>query len=588
MSRPVAGVRNRTLILTLPGSPKGAKENLQAVIKLLPHACTQATGADSRTLHAGGLKKLEMEAGISVSNTSSSQNVSGGHTHSHGHNHHQHHHGHGHSIPKPHSTAEERARYQSNDPSAGPTQRHRRSPYRMISVSEALKLIEEQTPAPECVDLPHSSSLVGFTVARDIFALEAVPAFPASIVDGYALHTDMLKQCEKDSRPTLPVAAVSHAEASSNPPPLPLNSVARITTGAPLPPNTNTVIMVEDTVIASTTKRDAQGLAHTEEEESSITLLTTSLKPDENVRAPGSDIALNSLILRAGTMISPNGGEVGLLAAGGISTVPVYRLPRVGVLSTGDEVLDISHGGPLGSGGSIRDSNRPALLSAISSWSITSAVVDLGIARDTPSSALEESLRDALMLKGLDVIVTTGGVSMGELDLLKPTIERVLGGTVHFGRVRMKPGKPTTFATLETKSSSGERKKKLLFALPGNPASALVTAHLFVLPSLAKMAGRVPSGSGAGDRGLQKVKVKIDMPNGIKCDPARTEYHRVVVRCGSDGYLWARSTGMQRSSRVGSLASANALLVLPEKEGVLAQGEWCEALMMGMLEGLED
>src|SRR4051812_47994707 len=107
------------------------------------------------------------------------------------------------------------------------------------------------------------------------------------------------------------------------------------------------------------------------------------------------------------------------------------------------------------------------------------------------SGALEEVLRDAL--KKVDVIVTTGGVSMGELDLLKPTIERSLGGTVHFGRVAMKPGKPTTFATIPFKSNAGERMEKIIFSLPGNPASAIVTLHLFVLPSLHYASGIRPA-----------------------------------------------------------------------------------------------
>ena len=166
---------------------------------------------------------------------------------------------------------------------------------------------------------------------------------------------------------------------------------------------------------------------------------------------------------------------------------------------------------------------------------------------------------------------------MGELDLLKPTIERSLGGTIHFGRVAMKPGKPTTFATVYLKDSEGIRQKKLIFSLPGNPASAVVTFHLFVLPSLQKAAGIYPAG-------LPKVLVTCDEE--VKCDPKRPEYHRALVIAGRDGMLHATSTGMQRSSRIGSLKSANALLCLQASETPIPKGERVEALMMGMVMGI--
>ena len=189
--------------------------------------------------------------------------------------------------------------------------------------------------------------------------------------------------------------------------------------------------------------------------------------------------------------------------------------------------------------------------------------------------ALESCLRDA-MLK-VNIIVTTGGVSMGELDLLKPTIERSLGGTIHFGRVAMKPGKPTTFATIPFKNTHGDDDTCMIFSLPGNPASALVTLHLFVLPSLHQRCGvRTP--------GLPKALVTLD--HDIALDAARPEFHRAVVSAGQDGLLHAASTGGQRSSRVGSLRSAIALLCLPARKGSLRRGEKVEALMMGKVVGL--
>lgn len=188
---------------------------------------------------------------------------------------------------------------------------------------------------------------------------------------------------------------------------------------------------------------------------------------------------------------------------------------------------------------------------------------------------LESTLRAALLR--VTVIITTGGVSMGELDLLKPTIERALAGTIHFGRVAMKPGKPTTFATIPFKApSTGARHPRLVFALPGNPASALVTLHLFVLPALHRAAGVRPPG-------LPRVRVMLE--HDVVLDPARPEFHRAVVVVGRDGGLWAASTGPQRSSRVGSLRAANALLCLPAGDEVVGKGEMVEALLMGRVGG---
>lgn len=163
---------------------------------------------------------------------------------------------------------------------------------------------------------------------------------------------------------------------------------------------------------------------------------------------------------------------------------------------------------------------------------------------------------------------------MGELDLLKPTIERSLGGTIHFGRVSMKPGKPTTFATIPFKTNDGRREDKVIFSLPGNPASAVVTYHLFVLPSLHKTSGISPVG-------LPRVKVVLDQD--VRMDPQRSEYHRAFVSAKADGMLHAASTGGQRSSRIGSFKGANALLCLPAEKGSLEKGSKVDALLMGKI-----
>ncbi|KAI9809177.1 MAG: hypothetical protein M1825_002468 [Sarcosagium campestre] len=554
MSRPVAGVRNKSVIITLPGSPKGAQENLQSILKLLPHACQQAYGADSRALHAGGLKELERNAGVGTTPPSGQQDK--GHHQGHSHCHH------GHATPVAHTTHE--SQKISNDPQQGPTRRHRSSPYPILSVDEALRLILDNTPAPRAVtESTIDASIVGSILANDVVAQESVPAFAASIVDGYAI----VKMSDGPStKGTFPVVSVSHAAASQQSKLQP-GELARITTGAPLPLGATAVVMVEDTRLISTTDDD-------EEEEKEVEILTDATKPGENVREAGSDVEKGDLILSKNQQITAVGGELGLLASVGVSNVSVYYRPVVGVLSTGDEIIPHDRPGPLRLG-EVRDTNRPTLLTALTAAGYKT--IDLGIASDS-ANALEATLRDAL--RKTDVIITTGGVSMGELDLLKPTIERSLGGTIHFGRVAMKPGKPTTFATVPFKTTSGERgSQRLIFALPGNPASAIVTLHLFVLPSLRAASGVEPPTS--------LPRVRVYLTHDVVPDRSRPEYHRAVVVAAHDGRLLATSTGGQRSSRVGSLASANALLCLKEGASPVVKGSAVDALLMAQIHGMQ-
>ncbi|KAK4236251.1 Gephyrin [Achaetomium macrosporum] len=558
MSRPVAGTRNKTVILTLPGSPKGAVENLKAVIKTLPHACLQAAGADSRALHSGGVRRLEQEAGVGGHDHSEH------HAHSHSHSHaHAHAHGHGHGHGHDHGTlvrhTNPASNPKSNDPSLGPSRRHRESPYPMISVADALTLIEQHTPGPTTTTAKVDSTLTGAVLAQDVHAAEDVPAFRASIVDGYAVVVPP----GGDMRGVYPVVAVSHASPSQSQEGetvLKEGEIARITTGAPLPPGATSVIMVEDTVLVSQTEDG--------KEEKEVEILAEGVKEGENVREVGSDVRKGALILGKGEQVSSAGGEIGLMASVGVTEVQVYRRPVVGLLSTGDEIVEHDRPGGLRLG-EVRDTNRPTLIAAVREWGYE--VVDLGIARDK-AGTLEEVLRDAL--RQVDLVITTGGVSMGELDLLKPTIERSLGGTIHFGRVAMKPGKPTTFATVPVKNNAGERVWKVIFSLPGNPASALVTFHLFVLPSLHHMSGVSPPGL---------PRVPVVLAHDFPLDKVRPEYHRAIVSAGNDGLLSATSTGGQRSSRVGSLKGANALLCMPSGPELLRKGAKVDALLMGNL-----
>ena len=242
---------------------------------------------------------------------------------------------------------------------------------------------------------------------------------------------------------------------------------------------------------------------------------------------------------------------------------------RCRVLSSGDELVECTDVGC--PAGCVRDSNRPLLLSLLSSLGCAE-VIDLGIVRDTEASL--SSVFSPSRLRSLDCVVCTGGVSMGELDLLKGWLTS--RGRILFGRVNMKPGKPTTFAVLDRNS---EQLPDLpFFALPGNPVSAFATCHLFVLPALQHMSG-VPAARLSPDSGHARCAVAVI--GGVPRDSQRVDYHRCSVYFDSKrGGLVAISTGNQQSSRLMSAAHANAMLVLQPGEKRVQHGEVVDALLI--------
>lgn len=237
----------------------------------------------------------------------------------------------------------------------------------MLSVADALDRIAANVPQPRRVRLPVDRSIVSHVLAADVQAAEDVPAFRASIVDGYAM---MASPDASSTKGTFPVAFASHAQAGELPF-LEAGQIARITTGAPLPPNATAVVMVEDTTLIS--------MASDGVEEATVEVLTDALQAGENVREVGSDVGKGTVIMRKGEGISAVGGELGLLASVGVREVDVYARPVIGVLSTGDEIVPHDRDGTLKLG-EVRDTNRPTLLTAVAGAGFEA--VDLGIASD--------------------------------------------------------------------------------------------------------------------------------------------------------------------------------------------------------------
>lgn len=430
------------------------------------------------------------------------------------------------------------------------------STYPMLDVETALGIVLDQATPLAPVHLPLSAAH-GRILAEPVKAAKPLPPFRASVKDGYAVVA-------ADGPGDYPVIGEVTAGRVANFAVQP-GTVAYITTGAPLPPGADAVVMVEETdeIGEDALERlNAKTQSRTGAEASGRRMVRIRVRVEAgaDVRPVGYDVAAGQEVLPAGALLGA--AEIGLLATIGVAQVNVYPAPRVAILSTGDELVEAENSlGP----GQIHDSNRPTLAAAVEAMG--GVVVDLGIAGDTPA-ALEASIERGLA--EADVLLTSGGVSMGNLDLLKPLLDRT--GVVHFGRLRMKPGKPCTFATVER---AGRR--KLIFALPGNPVSSLVTFYLLGAPALRKLAGW-PNPQ------LPRVQVCLGQP--LRLDPYRPEYHRAVVRWDAAlhegrGALLADSTGNQASSRLLSMRSANALLELPQGEAILEAGTTVTALLIG-------
>jgi molybdenum cofactor synthesis domain-containing protein len=265
------------------------------------------------------------------------------------------------------------------------------------------------------------------------------------------------------------------------------------------------------------------------------------------------DLARGQVVLEAGNRIGP--AEVGLLATVGCTRVPVYRRPRVAVLATGDELVEPDQTPPPGA---VRDSNRFALMAAAEE---AGAEVAWQAHAVDDEAALEQAMRSGL--EQADVLLTSGGVSMGTRDLIKPILERI--ASIQFGRVSFKPGKPLTFATTDA--------GKLIFGLPGFPVSSLVTLEVFVRPALLKLGGAST---------VLRPRVGVALGHEVRPDPLRLEYQRAHVQWEGERFV-ARTTGLQSSSRLLSIVGANALLELQPGEQSLGAGTIVQALLLANL-----
>ncbi|XP_060789583.1 gephyrin a isoform X18 [Neoarius graeffei] len=608
LSRPVCGIRGKTLIINLPGSKKGSQECFQFILPALPHAIDLLRDAivkvkevhnaledlpspppplsppsvasphkqtEDKGIQCEEEEEEKKDSGVASTEDSGSSHITAAAIAA--------------KIPDaiisrgvqvlPRDTASlsttpsesPRAQQSRLSTASCPTpkvqsrcgskenilrashsavditkvaRRHRMSPFPLTSMDKAFITVLEMTPVLGTEIINYRDGM-GRVLAQDIYAKDNLPPFPASIKDGYAVRAAdgpgdrfLIGESQAGEQPTHTVMP---------------GQVMRVTTGAPIPCGADAVVQVEDTELL---RESEDGT-----EELEVRILVQA-RPGQDIRPIGHDIKRGECVLAKGTHMGPS--EIGLLATVGITEVEVHRFPVVAVMSTGNELLnpeDDLHPGK------IRDSNRSTLLATIQEHGYPT--INLGIVGDNPDDLLN-ALNEGISLA--DVIITSGGVSMGEKDYLKQVLDIDLHAQIHFGRVFMKPGLPTTFATLD---SNGTR--KLIFALPGNPVSAVVTCNLFVIPALRKMQGILDP---------RPTIIKARLSCDVKLDP-RPEYHRCILTWHHQEPLpWAQSTGNQMSSRLMSMRSANGLLMLPPKTEQyveLHKGEVVDVMVIGRL-----
>lgn len=401
----------------------------------------------------------------------------------------------------------------------------------MISVEEALERILAEIKPLNIAQVPLSESL-GLVLAQDVMAQEDIPPFANSAMDGFALLSQDSKphnNAPPRLRITGSVAAgyvADHAVEEG--------TAMRIMTGAPIPPGADAVIQVELTRSAGPNDEWVE--------------ILQEVAPGNNIRPAGEDMRRGQTTLLHGTEI--RSWEIGILATLGWATVPVVRRPRVAILGTGDEVIDVDE--PL-QPGKIRNSNSYLLEAAVRQAG--GEAHRLGVARDTVES-LREKFSEAITY---DLILTSGGVSVGDFDLVKNIMQEQ--GEINFWRINMRPGKPVAFGHI-----SGTP----LLGLPGNPVSSAVTFELFGRPVLRKMMGHTR---------LLKPQIEVTVEDGVHEQAMRRHYVRAHVEW-HDNHFVARTTGNQGSHIMTSLLNANALVIVPEGGATIAPGETARAIML--------
>lgn len=387
----------------------------------------------------------------------------------------------------------------------------------IVTITQSRRLPAETVPP---------LAATGRILASDVIAPRDVPGFANSAMDGFALRAaDLPPAGEKRFRLIGEVFAGGRAA-----PGIEMDTCVRITTGAPLPKDADTVVMKENTRL-----------------DGDHVVVMAGTAPAANVRPAGEDYRACDIALKRGCRLGP--AQLGVLASFGVTDVAVVRRPRAVLLTTGDEL--VAQGEPLDFG-QIHDSNRHSLGCLLETLGAELARHER--VRDDPAAlraALQRAAADA------DLVVSSGGVSAGEADFLPRLVGEI--GKVYFWKVRIKPGMPFLF---------GQIGQALLFALPGNPVSGFATCLTLLKPALDAMVGVPPS----------SYPLRARLRTGIDKRHARAEFQRARLQCDEHAVMWATPHTKQGSGMLRGVAEADALILLPEGEQVFAIGEIVEAM----------
>ena len=396
----------------------------------------------------------------------------------------------------------------------------------MIPLEEARELLLSACPVMETEHRALGASL-GCVTAEPIVAREDVPPFLNSAMDGYAVRSADVAEA-----PTRLRVVDSVMAGDGRPVSIGEGEAVRIMTGAPLPDGADAVCMVERT----TTGSDGQWV-----------VIEDAVSAGNSLRRPGSDIAAGGEVVSIGTELTP--AHLGVLARLGLESVPVHRPPTVGVLSTGDELRQGPAPLPRGA---IRDGNRPMLIALIERAGYST--IDLGIVPDDMAT-LRKVFENAAT--ECDAFVSSGGVSVGDLDIVRMVLSEMCGPSMHWMQVAIKPAKPLAFGVIDGRVP--------VFGLPGNPVSSMVSFELFARPALRRMGGHTEV-----VRPTLSAVTDVDLTRDAD---EKVHLLRVVAGVDGTGRLHVRPSGGQDSHQLRSLAEANALAILPDGPGARAGDE---------------
>lgn len=394
----------------------------------------------------------------------------------------------------------------------------------LININEAIDIIIDNTENISMEEIK-IISCKNRVLVEDIYSNDNLPPFNKSAMDGYAIKGEDTSNIDKDNIKGLEIRKLIKAGDWCED--VLMNGEAfKIMTGAPLPQGANSVIKVEKTT-----------------EQNNVVYIKDKVKQWANVIRLGEEIRAGDIALKKGTLIRP--AEIGLLASLGYPKVKVYRNPVVGLIITGDELIDIDSKLEKGK---IRNSNEYTLTSLIENCGVKA--LSFGIIKDSRSSILKTVNK---ALETADIIITSGGVSVGDYDFIEDVLIHI-GAKIRFNSVGIKPGKPITFATYN---------KKLIFGLPGNPLSIITTFEEFVKPAIRKFMGK---------RELFSNEFDVVLANDFKCTLGKRDFVYVDLK-KKNGVYYAYKIGIQSSNQLMNLTKCNGLIVISEEREFVSEGE---------------